>query len=87
MDSGTLSTDTTAVCADIRSNTVSSPTSDIRVRNRQAGTTFRLPGYVGPATSTTAVVAFEIAQNMITDAAAVVSSSPGFAGGAACATP
>ncbi|HEV2890839.1 MAG TPA: tandem-95 repeat protein [Frankiaceae bacterium] len=87
VDSGTISTDTTAVCADIKGNTVSSPLQDVRVRNRMVGTTFRLPGYSGAATSTSSVTAFEIAQNTITDAAAVVSSSPGFAGGAACAAP
>lgn len=87
VDSGTLTGDTTSVCADIRTNTVTSPTADVRVRNRMAGTTFRLPGYTGPATSTSSVVAFEIAQNTITDAAAVVGSSPGFGGGVACAAP
>jgi hypothetical protein len=88
VDSGTISTDTTSVCADIRTNVVLDPlSSDIRVRNRQAGTQFRLPGYGGTATSTTAVAAFLVSQNTITDAAAVVGSSPGFAGGAACAAP
>lgn len=87
IDAGTVSTDTASVCADVRSNTVSSPTSDIRVRNRMVGTTYRLPGYAGGATSTSDVAAFLVAQNTIADAAAVVGSSPGFAGGAACATP
>ncbi|HWL35613.1 MAG TPA: tandem-95 repeat protein [Frankiaceae bacterium] len=88
VDSGTLTGDTTAVCADIKTNTVVSvAAADVRVRNLRAGTTFRLPGYAGGATSTTDVVTFLILQNTITDAAAVVGSSPGFAGGAACAAP
>lgn len=87
VDAGTVSTDTVAVCADIKTNTVVSPTSDVRVRNRMVGTTYRLPGYAGAATSTSSVTAFLIAQNTITDAAAVVGSSPGFAGGGACAAP
>ncbi|HEU0130070.1 MAG TPA: Ig-like domain-containing protein [Mycobacteriales bacterium] len=88
IDSGTLSGDTTKVCADIKTNTVASPlAADVRVRNLRAGTTFRLPGYAGGATSTTDVVTFLISQNTITDAAAVVGSSPGFTGGAACAAP
>jgi VCBS repeat-containing protein len=88
VDSGTISGDTTAVCADVKTNTVSDPaTSDVRVRNRQAGTQFRLPGYAGGATSTATVTSFLLSQNTIADAAAVVGSSPGFAGGAACASP
>jgi VCBS repeat-containing protein len=87
VDAGTISSDTVKVCADIKTNVVVSPSNDIRVRNRFAGTTFRLPGYAGPATSTSSVVLFLISQNTITDAAAVVGSSPGFAGGAACAAP
>jgi hypothetical protein len=88
VDSGTLTTDTTSVCADLRTNViVNAGSNDIRVRNRQAGTAFRLPGYAGSATDTTAVQLFLISQNTIADAAAVVGSSPGFGGGAACATP
>jgi hypothetical protein len=87
VDAGLLTGDTASVCADVKTNTVVSPTSDVRVRNRQAGTTFRLPGYAGAATDTTAVAAFLTAQNTITDAAATVGSSPGFTGGAACAAP
>ena len=87
VDAGTVSTDTVAVCADIKTNTVVSPTSDVRVRNRMVGTTYRLPGYSGAATSTSSVTAFLIAQNTITDAAATVGSSPGFAGGGVCAAP
>ena len=88
VDSGTVTGDTTKVCADIKTNTVvNAANTDIRVRNRQAGTTFRLPGYAGGATDTTAVVLFLTTQNTIVDAAATVGSSPGFAGGAACAAP
>jgi len=88
VDSGTLSTDTVSVCADIKTNTVADlASSDIRVRNRQAGTTFRLPGYAGSATDTLAVTVFLTTQNTIADAAATVGSSPGFTGGAACAAP
>jgi hypothetical protein len=80
--------DTTSVCADIKTNTVVDLASnDIRVRNRQVGTTFRLPGYAGAATSTATVAAYLVSQNTVADANAVVGSSPGFAGGAACAAP
>jgi hypothetical protein len=88
VDSGSVVGDTTSVCADIKTNTVVDLASnDIRVRNRQVGTTFRLPGYAGGATSTATVAAFLVAQNTVADANAVVASSPGFAGGAACAAP
>jgi putative cofactor-binding repeat protein/VCBS repeat-containing protein len=88
VDSGTLTADTTKVCADIRTNTVVNPlANDVNVRNRRAGSTFRLPGYAGGATDTAAVVNFLKAQNTILDGAASVGTSPGFAGGAACAAP
>lgn len=88
VQSGSLSTDTAAVCADIRTNTAVSPNpSDIRVRQRFGGTTFRLPGYAGPGTNDLAVAAFLIAQNTVVDASASHQSGTGFAGGGACASP
>jgi VCBS repeat-containing protein len=93
VDSGLLTTDTTAMCADIGGagglkNTVTDTVDDdIKVRNRMAGTTFRLPGYAGGATDTTAVANFIKAQNTILDAFASVGTSVGFSGGAACAAP
>jgi hypothetical protein len=90
VQSGALSTDTTAVCADLNGNTATTGagvTAGIRVRNRFAGTDFRLPGFPGPATLDTAVVAFIVANNPGTLAAADHGSSPGFGGGGACASP
>ncbi|HVR40294.1 MAG TPA: Ig-like domain-containing protein, partial [Thermoanaerobaculia bacterium] len=87
VQSGTSSTDTTFVCADIASNTLGGvyAAGAIRVRNRFAGTNFRVPGYVGPGDATT-VAAFISAQNAGAVTTATVSTNP-FIGGAACPTP
>jgi hypothetical protein len=89
--SGTATTagDTTSMCADIKSNTVTQPADDdIRVRNRQAGTKLRLPGYAGAATDNTAIANFLKAQNTIADAfASSNASSSGITGGGACLAP
>jgi hypothetical protein len=87
VQAGTLSTDTVAVCADVQSNTASSPGSDIRVRQRFAATALRLPGYLGLGTDDAAVAAFLAAQNTVGDALATHQSVAGFGGGAACAAP
>ena len=83
VDSGLLTGDTTTTCADIRSNTVTNPLDDdIRVRNRQAGTSLRLPGYSGNATDHTAVANFLRNQNTIADAfSSANASSTGMTGG------
>jgi hypothetical protein len=87
VQAGTLSTDTVAVCADVQSNTASSPGSDIRVRQRFAATALRMPGYLGLGTDDAAVAAFLAAQNTVGDALATHQSVAGFGGGAACAAP
>jgi hypothetical protein len=102
VDAGTISSDVTSMCADVGSltlaqrNTVSAidtgnPTlADIRVRNRQVGTHFRLPGYGGTATDLTAVTAYLLSRNAATDASAARDSglsNTGFTGGGACAAP
>jgi hypothetical protein len=89
VDSGLLSADTTVTCAHISGNTITQPTDDdVRVRNRQAGTSLRLPGYAGSATDHTAVANFLKAQNTISDAfSGANASSNGIGGGAACAAP
>jgi hypothetical protein len=87
VQAGTLSTDTVAVCADIRTNTATSPGSDLRVRQRFANTTLRLPGYLGLGTDDAAVAAFLAAQNTVGDTLATHQSLTGFAGGVACAAP
>ena len=74
------------------SNTASSPFDDIRLRDRFGTNTFKLTGYTGGNTDTTAVANYLIGTNNITDASATVSLGPsppasgGFVGGA-CATP
>ena len=84
---GTISADTVAICAHVSGNTVASPGSDIRVRQRFLGTTLRLPGYAGAGTDDGAVAAFLLAQNTATDALATHQSVAGFSGGAACVAP
>jgi hypothetical protein len=91
VQSGSLAADTNAVCAGITGNTVSGGfTTDVAVRNTSAGSTFRLPGYAGLGTDTTAVANFIKANNPITTATATRKTTvPAnqFTGGAACATP
>ena len=62
--------------------------TDFRVRQRFS-TTVRLPGYVGGATDTAAVVAFIQGRNTgaETGSATVQAPGPGFLGGGACASP
>ena len=62
--------------------------TDFRVRQRFSATV-RLPGYVGGATDTAAVVAFIQGRNTgaETGSATVQAPGPGFLGGAACASP
>ena len=64
--------------------------TDFRVRQRFS-TTVRLPGYVGLAGDTTAVVAFVKANNGVTPTGSATAAFPatggGFVGGAACPTP
>jgi hypothetical protein len=87
VQSGALTSDTNAVCADISGNTATSPGPDIRVRQRFTSTTLRLPGYLGPGTSDIAVQTFLTAQNPIADATASHQSAAGFGGGGPCAAP
>src|SRR5258707_1875432 len=65
VQSGPGSTDTTSVCADIFSNSILGgySSTQIRERNRFAGTPFRLPGYAGAGNDTTAVALFLTGQN------------------------
>ena len=86
--SGAISTDTTSVCADISGNTIVGvfASTQIRVRNRFAGTTFRLPGYAGAGNDTSAVALFLAGQNGGATSSATINTNV-FAGGAACTTP
>ncbi|HYI11937.1 MAG TPA: Ig-like domain-containing protein [Thermoanaerobaculia bacterium] len=86
--SGVLLTDTSSLCADIHSNTISGTYSGghIRVRNRFAGTTFRLPGYAGAGNDTTAVAAFLSGQNGGAIVTATINANT-FGGGATCVAP
>ncbi|HYK00575.1 MAG TPA: Ig-like domain-containing protein [Thermoanaerobaculia bacterium] len=90
VQSGTLGTDTTAVCAHIVNNTVTGWTTHIFVRNVSAGSTFSVPGYAGLGTDTTAVANFIKAQNTVTTVTALRKTTvPAnqFSGGPLCATP
>ena len=66
VDAGSLSTDTTTICADIRGNSATTTAVGlfgIRVRQRFAGTTYLLEGYAGGATDDAAVQAYLAASN------------------------
>jgi hypothetical protein len=65
IDAGAVSTDTTTICADIAGNTSTTIAGlfGIRVRQRFAGTTYRIEGYGGGATDMTAVQNYLSSQN------------------------
>jgi hypothetical protein len=88
-DAGTLTGDSTTYCANIANNNITNAVAtDIRVINSFSTTSFRLPGYSGSATDTTAVQNFLVAQNTAPDATATNGAgAPGFGGGGACAAP
>lgn len=87
VDAGAVTTDAVTVCADIRGNTATAPSlSGIRVRQRFAGTTFRLAGYAGAPTDNAAVSAF-LAANNTASATQADNGGPGFTGVASCPTP
>jgi len=96
MESGTIASDTTTICATISGNdsdTVAGP-NGIRIQSIRAGTTFRLPSYSGAATDPDgehdAVVAHFAGLNPATPAirARHLIGNSGFTpGGAACPIP
>ncbi|HEU4521839.1 MAG TPA: hypothetical protein VFT12_07545, partial [Thermoanaerobaculia bacterium] len=87
VQSGTLPGHTSSVCSSIQGNVISgSYATGILVRNRFPSTTFRLPGYSGGDTDTTAVAAYLAAQNGGALATATTNGNA-FGGGAACPTP
>jgi hypothetical protein len=65
VDAGSISSDTTTICADITGNTSTTIAGvfGIRVRQRFVGTTFRLEDYAGSATDDAAVASFLSANN------------------------
>ncbi len=89
--SGTLSTDAASMCADIKSNTIANTAAGagIRARQRFAGTTFRLPGFIGSGTDDAAVESFLTGQNTLNGSPVIAShqSTTGFSGGGACTAP
>ncbi len=99
VQSGATSTDTTSVCADIGGSTVAlrntitnqpvTALDELRIRNRFAGTTFRLPGYAGGGADIAAVVAYLQGRNAVaaggTTSATVNANT--FGGGGACTQP
>ena len=59
VDAGSISSDTTTICADITGNTSTTPAGfGVRVRQRFTGTTFRLEDYAGGAADDMAVATF-----------------------------
>ena len=60
VDAGAIGTDTTTICADITGNTSTTVAGvfGVRVRQRFAGTTFRLEDYAGAPTNDAAVATF-----------------------------
>ncbi|PKN94770.1 MAG: hypothetical protein CVU44_02890 [Chloroflexi bacterium HGW-Chloroflexi-6] len=94
VSAGATSADTTSVCLAISGNdSDTAGTNGIRIRNRFAGTTFRLPSYGGAATdgdgTHDAVIAHlaglnSQSSNISADHAV---GNSGFTSGAACATP
>ena len=94
---GTLSTDATAACLDVRNNTLTSAANepnggvDLRMRQRQV-TTVRLPGYAGANNDNVAVQNFLSGSNSnaittILASNTVATLGGGFIGGAACPQP
>jgi hypothetical protein len=88
VDAGALTTDAVTVCAAISGNTSTAIAglNGIRVRQRFAGTTFKLAGYAGAPTNNAAVAAFLAGTNTVS-AAAADNGGPGFTGVASCPTP
>jgi hypothetical protein len=82
--SGTVSSDSTAICAHISGNNVvgAGPTNEIFLWERFGATSLRLPGYAGAATDTAAAAAFVAGQNTAT-AGRVSATGNNFLGGAA----
>ena len=90
IDAGVTATDTTSVCLAIAGNdSDTTGTNGIRIRNRFAGTTFRLPSYGGPATDMTQVIAHLVGLNGLSSniSADHAVGNSGFTSGAPCATP
>ena len=95
IDAGTTSADLTKVCLAISGNTATTiaGSNGIRIRNRFAGTTFRIPGYGGAATDPDgthdAVIAYLSSINPATPeiTADHAVGNSGFTAGSPCATP
>ncbi len=89
IDAGAVSTDTTTICADVAQNTSTTAGSGvfgIRVRQRFAGTTYRIEGYGGGATDMTAVQNYLSSQNNGATASADFAGA-GFQNSAGCPVP
>ena len=90
-ESGTLSADTSTLCADIRTNTVTlaGADNDIVAYNHRPATTLRLPGFTGSGTDTAAVAAYLKGRNTAADAFAFLGTDAAFSGGnpTTCAAP
>jgi len=88
VESGAVSADTNSVCANIVGNAITGAwLGGLRVRILGATATFRLPGYAGLSSDTTAVAAFLSANNGGASATATRLATNGYTGGGACATP
>ncbi len=88
IDAGAVSTDTTTICADIAQNTSTTIGGlfGVRVRQRFAGTTFRIEGYGGGATDMTAVQNYLSSQNNGATASADFAGA-GFQNSGGCPAP
>ncbi len=89
VDAGSVSTDTTTICADIRGNTASTTAVGlfgIRVRQRFPGTSYILEDYAGAPTDDAAVQAFLSGTNNAATASADHGGA-GFTSTADCPTP
>jgi hypothetical protein len=95
VQSGAVGTDTTSICADIggagalanTASVINALSNAIRIRNRFAGTLFRLPGYGGGGTDTAAAEMFLEGRNNETGPVTATLNGNTFGGGAACTQP
>jgi hypothetical protein len=90
VDSGSVGTDTTTVCADVAGNQATTTGAvgsyGIRVRRRFAGTGFQVKGMPAGSNPDATVIAYLLGQNTAT-VLADSAAAAGFSGAATCPTP
>jgi len=89
IDAGAVSTDTTKICADVKTNAATTivGSNGVRVRQRFVGTTFKLAGYAGSATDDAAVAAYLNTNNTLNPGASADHGGAGFGTVASCPQP